>query len=353
MTKNGTAYGSATTRPTRSRRTTTAPTSSRWSSPTTRRRQHTATKTITVTNVAPTAAFNAPTSVNEGSNINISLTGVVDPGSGDTHEFRFSCDNGATWTDWGTTSTYACSTTDNGTRIVKGEVRDDDDGSNSYSASVTVNNVAPTLSTLSISGSGLACVGGNAVTIDFTFADPGADTFTGSIAWGDGSSIASFTSSPVSASHTYAAGTYVISVSVSDDDGGQDTDTGGVSLLYNVSGVLQPVNNTQAKQDPSVFKYGSTIPVKIQVTDCHGVPVSGLAPQISVKKIAGSTPPTGIDETISSTSGADSGTTMRWSESQYIYNLATKSLADSSATYQITITGSFAPVTAMFGTKAK
>ena len=44
---------------------------------------------------------------------------------------------------------------------------------------------------------------------------------------------------------------------------------------------------------------------------------------------------------------------MRWSDSQYIYNLATKSLADSSATYQITITGPFATVTAMFGTKAK
>ncbi len=102
-----------------------------------------------------------------------------------------------------------------------------------------------------------------------------------------------------------------------------------------------------------MFKYGSTVPVKIQVTDCLGVPVTGLSPQISVKKIDGSTPPTGFDETISSTSGADSGTTMRWSDSQYIYNLATKSLADSSATYQITITGPFATVTAMFGTKAK
>jgi hypothetical protein len=102
-----------------------------------------------------------------------------------------------------------------------------------------------------------------------------------------------------------------------------------------------------------VFKYGSTIPVKIQVTDCNGASVAGLSPQISVKKTLGSTPPTGDDETIYSTSGADSGTTMRWSDPQYIYNLATKSLADSSATYQITITGPFATVTTLFGTKAK
>ena len=44
---------------------------------------------------------------------------------------------------------------------------------------------------------------------------------------------------------------------------------------------------------------------------------------------------------------------MRWSDPIYIYNLATKALSDSSATYQITITGPFATVTAVFGTKSK
>jgi hypothetical protein len=73
-----------------------------------------------------------------------------------------------------------------------------------------------------------------------------------------------------------------------------------------------------------------------------------------VKKIAGSTPPSGVDEAITSTSGADSGTTMRSDGAgQYIYNLATKSLSDATATYQITITGPFADVTALFGTKNK
>ena len=38
---------------------------------------------------------------------------------------------------------------------------------------------------------------------------------------------------------------------------------------------------------------------------------------------------------------------------QYIYNLATKSLSDATATYQITISGPFADVTALFGTKNK
>ena len=56
----------------------------------------TTSKTITVTNVAPTATFNAPASVSEGSNIDLSLTAVVDPGTADTHQFRFSCDDGLT-----------------------------------------------------------------------------------------------------------------------------------------------------------------------------------------------------------------------------------------------------------------
>ena len=99
--------------------------------------------TITVTNVDPTATFNAPTTVNEGSNINLSLTAVVDPGTADTHEFRFSCDDGDTWSAWSTTNTLACSTDDNGTRDVKGEVRDDDGGSNTYCAAVTVTQRRP------------------------------------------------------------------------------------------------------------------------------------------------------------------------------------------------------------------
>ena len=40
-------------------------------------------------------------------------------------------------------------------------------------------------------------------------------------------------------------------------------------------------------------------------------------------------------------------------DGMYLYNLATRSLSDSSATYRITITGPFTPVTTLFGTKSK
>jgi PKD domain len=99
---------------------------------------------VTVENVAPSATFDAPESIDEGSDIDLALTSVVDPGSADTHEFRFSCDGGATWTGWSTTASHSCSTDDDGTKSVYGQVRDDDGGvSEAYSASVTVDNVAP------------------------------------------------------------------------------------------------------------------------------------------------------------------------------------------------------------------
>src|SRR5439155_5844454 len=41
---------------------------------------------VTVANVAPSATFHAPASVDEGSDINISLSDVVDPGTADTFQ---------------------------------------------------------------------------------------------------------------------------------------------------------------------------------------------------------------------------------------------------------------------------
>src|SRR5205814_1145301 len=52
--------------------------------------------------------------------------------------------HGTTWSVWSPTSSASCSTNDNGTRHVKGELRDKDGGVSTYSADVTVNNVAPT-----------------------------------------------------------------------------------------------------------------------------------------------------------------------------------------------------------------
>jgi hypothetical protein len=323
-----------------------------------------ATSVVTINNVAPTIAISGNANVDEGSTYTLTLGAVTDPGTDTVSSYV------VTWGD-GTDSTYAS----NGdkTHVYADGPNDyavtvdltDEDGTFADAANaldVHVRNVAPTVNGVTITdGSAVACVAGNAASLSFNFSDPGAidDPWSYDIDWGDGSA---HTTGNVSTqgdaglfSHTYAAGTYTPSVRVMDKDGATGTgsaSSGAVSFLYDTSGVLQPVNNTQAHQDPSIFKYGSTIPVKIQVTDCDGVPVSGLSPKIGVKKVSSSTPG-GTDETTTSTSGADTGTTMRWSDPLYIYNLATRTLSDSSATYQIIITGPFADVIAQFGTKAK
>ena len=119
----------------------------------------------------------------------------------------------------------------------------------------------------------------------------------------------------------------------SDDDGATGLASATVTVNYNTSGILQPIN----PNGTSVFKYNSTIPVKVQFTNCDGSIPANLAPTISLTMISGSTPGLQINEPIS-TSAADTTGVMRFSTNQYIYNLATKPLPDPSATYRITIT---------------
>ena len=101
---------------------------------------------LTVNNVAPTATFNAPSPVNEGSPIALSLTAATDASSVDAASltYAFDCGLGAGYGTATLTATASCPTTDNGSRTVKGKVLDKDGGATEYTASVTINNVAPT-----------------------------------------------------------------------------------------------------------------------------------------------------------------------------------------------------------------
>src|SRR5204863_5821876 len=109
----------------------------------------TSSTTVTVRNVAPTATFNSPGSVNEGSSIGLSLTSPHDPSTADTTAgfgYAFDCGGGSGYGAFGASSTASCPTNDNGSRTVKGKIRDTDGGVSEYTALVTVNNVAPTAS---------------------------------------------------------------------------------------------------------------------------------------------------------------------------------------------------------------
>jgi len=301
-----------------------------------------------IPNAPPTVAAGGPYSAPEGGSVTVSASGS-DP-NGDSLAYAWDLDNNGSFETSGQSVSFDASLLD-GPSSYTIKVRATDPGGLSAVSSATVNvtNVAPTVSA-SFGASSVGC-GANNATLNVSFTDPGtADTHTAVINWGDGDTQnVNPATSPFSRSHTYAAaGAYTATVTVTDDDGGPGTTTAGIIVKLNTSGFLQPIN----ADGTSVFKYNSTIPVKISFTNCNGSIPNNLAPTIRLTMISGATPGLEINEPIS-TSAADTTGVMRFSSNQYIYNLATKSLPDSSATYLITVTvpSTGQTVTVQFGLK--
>jgi hypothetical protein len=253
-------------------------------------------------------------------------------------------DNGDGSWSWSHTSTDDA----NGTVVV--QASDGEHASVTESFGWTASNVAPSIGQVSSSRLG-AC----AATVSAAFTDPGsADTHSAVINWGDGStSTVDPATTPVAGSHTFGAnGTYQVGVTVTDDDAGSDSRAAAASFVTQntPSAIMQPIN---AAGTPSVFKLGSTIPVKITVTGCDGQAVSTLTPGVALTRIdnvAGTTVNESTAETVST-----NGLAMRWSAPQYIYNLSSKlsqhtGAALTAGTYRVTVSDSSftGPVSAQF-----
>jgi hypothetical protein len=287
-------------------------------------------------NARPTVSAGGPYDVDEGGSVTLTATGA-DP-NGDTLSYTWDLDGDDTFETTGQSVTFSAAALDGPASVsVKVKATDPLGLFAGSIATVNVANVAPSV-TAAFDSVAISCDPNNA-TLNVSFSDPGvADTHSAIISWGDGNTqnVAPATS-PFSLQHTFAlAGKYTATATVTDDDGGSGSDTKTVSVNFTSSGFLQPIN----PDGTSVFKYGSTIPVKIRFQDCNGSYPSNLAPKISVVVYSTSTPPYSINEPIS-TSAADTGGVMRWSsapDNQYIYNLSTKALPDPAATYKIVVT---------------
>jgi hypothetical protein len=314
---------------------------------------------VQVDNVAPTIDISGNANVNEGSSYSLTLGSVTDPGDDTVTNYHVDWGDGSS-DDYATngvkTHTYADGPNSWSITV---DLTDEDGTFNDAAddLQVQVDNVKPAPVIDSLSGTGVtACVAGNTVTLGFSWTDPAGtnDLYDYSINWGDGSpaTTASNQTSPISgAAHNYAAGTYSIVVTVNDDDAGagNTASSSSFSFLYNTSGILQPINLTGTR---SSFKIGSTIPVKLIVTDCSGASVSGLTLQVHLARVD----PTAetVNEVVSSSS-ADTGFFMRYSSGQWIFNLSTK-LSQfnvgqdlTAGTYHLWITGgSIAQVDASF-----
>jgi hypothetical protein len=208
------------------------------------------TLSVTVNNVNPTAEFNASSPVNEGNLISLSLVNPFDPSNTDTaagFTYAFDCGDGSGYGPFGSSSNTNCPTTDDGTRTVRGKIRDKDEGETEYTAEVIISNVAPTITAVTNNG---PIDEGDSATITVTATDPAGVSDPLSYEFdcdGDGSyEIGPQADS--SATCTFGDnGDFRVDVRVKDGDGGEDTDF----TIVTVSNAPPEVDPPSVSPEPS------------------------------------------------------------------------------------------------------
>ncbi len=186
---------------------------------------------VTVGNVAPTAALDNDGPRDEASAVTLWFKDIVEPGAADILSYSFDWENDGTYdiVDQATSSAQH-TWTDDGTYTVKGKIRDDDGGMSEYTTSVIVNNVAPEVN----AGDDATIAEGGAFDSSGSFTDPGADTWSATVDYADGSgeqTLALHEDQTFDLSHTYGDnGLYEVVVCVADDDEGSDCDTARVTV---------------------------------------------------------------------------------------------------------------------------
>lgn len=140
-----------------------------------------------------------------------------------------------------------------------------------------------------------------------------------------GSGVASCTVA-VSGGNASGVGTFTYQATATDVAGNTSTAKGSFTVIYRFDGFLQPINDTahQIGVSTSIFKAGSTVPVKFQLKDANGKVVQPAAAPTWITPVKGSSTSAAVDESIY-TVPADSGNVFRYDATaqQYIYNWKT------------------------------
>ena len=229
---------------------------------------------IAVDNVAPTVTAPATVEIVEGDTL-ASTIAFTDPGSVDTHEARVNYNEGAgfgAWTPVTSPFDLANLYEEDGTYTVTIEVRDSDGDFDSATIALTVTNANPVVTARgddTLTDGGTVFIGGGGGT---SFTDAGTeDTHTATVDWDDGAGP-----EPANAAggvvtfpggHTYAmAGSYTVTVEVTDDDGGIGTDT----FTVTVSNSSFNVNATPTPGEPVVIDEGDSVSVSVVFNDLDG-----------------------------------------------------------------------------------
>ena len=211
-----------------------------------------------IPNSPPVPEAGGPYNVNEGSSVTVDASGSSDP-DGDALTYAWDLDNDGTYENPGVTATIT--PLDGTANITVGlQVSDGNGGVSTDTATVNVNNVAPTVD----AGPDATINEGSAFLSSGSFTDPGSDIWTATVDYGDGSGVQSLTLSSKTflLNHVYADnGNYTVTLTVKDDDLGEGSDTATVTVI-NVVPTVGPIT---APIDP--LSVGTTVTASANFTD--------------------------------------------------------------------------------------
>lgn len=217
------------------------------------------------TNVPPIADANGPYIGDEGTVIPVDGSGSLDDTAIALYEWD--CEDDGTFDVSSTASGAGCTYGDNGTYTVRLRVTDGAGASDEDTTSVTVNNVAPTVTAPIVSPE--PSVEAGAATASAGFSDLGTSDgpFTCTVDYGDGTGPVAGTVVGLTCNgpaHVYADnGSYTVSASVTDKDGGTGSGPGALHQVLNVP----PVPDAGA--DQTVYRH-DTVTVSGSWTDPAG-----------------------------------------------------------------------------------
>jgi DNA/RNA endonuclease G (NUC1) len=159
----------------------------------------------------PIAAADGPYAGIEGGSVTMSAAGSVDP-NGTVVSYEWIFDDGSHQTGATVSHTY----NQDGVHPIQLIVTDNDGLTDTLFTTATVANVAPTVGAFA----GASLLPGETYTATGSFSDPGADPWTATVDYGDGTGPVALPLSGMAfaLSHVYAsAGSFTVSVAVSDD----------------------------------------------------------------------------------------------------------------------------------------
>lgn len=229
-----------------------------------------------------------------------------------------------------------------GSYVVSVVVTDDAGAFGSGSFRVTVTNIAPTVNL------------GGAVELTFdptlrqsgTFSDPGiTETYYATVDYGDGSGGRALTLTGKSflLDHTYGtAGTYPVTVTVTDSDGASGSGTLAVTVRKFTFQWHEPVESS--------FTVGRLMPVKFSVLRGDGSPVLDTSVRVDVLNASGAV-------VVGYIYGASPSGSVTWNGSDYHVNVDTRGFAPGDYTLRVsfsspTLTGSFTKQATVTGASA-